>query len=147
MGLVFVSSTPIPATVADFDGAYWYAVWDRPVPSPHDLLPGGTVYLADEAGTIVWETTVTDMVAIPYESSEMLREYLAKRWGLRASPINGNDPCPGYCMAWRAEPVERLDLVVPEGLEPLETWASTRHLDEAERTLRGLRDEGPCPVC
>jgi len=148
VGLTFIPSTPIPASVDGLTDSYWFAVWDRPIPVPYDLHPGGTVYLQDSVtGVIVWETTVTDMVAVPYESSQMLRDFLSSRWGPGASTIRGSDPCPGFCVAWRANAVERLDLTVPEGLDPLESWTSTYHLDWDERELRGLRDEGPCPVC
>lgn len=148
MGLVFIPSTAMPPSPEALRDAYWFAVWDRPIPVPHDLLPGGTVYLADPlSGTIVWETVVVDMVSVPYESSLMLRDHLSRRWHLEASEIRGDDPCPGYCIAWRAAPVARLDLALPEGLDPLHMWTSTYHLTEEERELRGLRDEGPCPVC
>ena len=148
MGLIFIPSTRIPQTVGDLQDAYWFAVWDRPIPVPHDLHPTGTVYLQDEvSGTILWETTVTDMVAVPYESSDMLRDYLSTRWGIPASGISGADPCPGFAIAWRADSVNQLELTVPEGLEPLEMWTSTFHIERDERERRGLRDEGPCPVC
>lgn len=148
MGLIFIPSTPIPSTDASLADAYWYAVWDRPITVPHDLRPGGTIYLADPgSGTIVWETLVTDTLAVPYESSDMLRTYLSRRWALPASTVSGDNPCPGFCIAWRASAVERVDLIVPDDLEPLSMWTSTRHLDAEERQRRGLRDEGPCPIC
>ena len=148
MGLIFIPSTPIPSTEAALADAYWYAVWDRPITVPHDLRPGGTVYLADPAsGTIVWETLVTDTIAVPYESSDMLRTFLTRRWALPASIVNGDDPYPGFCIAWRATAVEQVNLVVPDDLDPLAMWTSTRHLDDEERNRRGLRDEGPCPTC
>jgi hypothetical protein len=147
MPRVFVPSNPIPDSPDALPAAYWYAVWDRPITVPHDLRPGGTMYLYDDkTDTLVWRTTVTETVAVPYEHIDDFRRLLASRWGVKPTPLD-DAPLPGFGIAWRAEPGELLLTPRPDGFPPLQTWDSTGHLDPETAVAWGLEVDIPCLDC
>jgi hypothetical protein len=99
----------MPDAEEAFDCTSWMLTWPDGPWHLHDVEPGGTVYLvrADSVQEIVWETRVTQTFGVPYEALGDLANEVLVRWGL---VIETPSMTPGgFCIGWRAEPVQRLD--------------------------------------
>ena len=69
MAFLYDPGDRMPELAADFESMSWLLSWGDGPWHLHDLEVGGTVLLVDVAAQqIVWETRVTHMVAVPYES-------------------------------------------------------------------------------
>jgi hypothetical protein len=108
MALLYAPGDYMPTSTTSFRHHSWLMGWTDGPYCMHDLEPGGTVYLVDVAHqTIVWETRVTQSFAVPFEALGGLVAEVRLRWGLEIEP--GTLPPGGFCVGWRAEPVERVD--------------------------------------
>ncbi len=108
MPLVFSPSKPITRSKAALHHEYWFAWWDRLVPFPVELTPGGIVYLYEAAtDTLVWHSSVSEVSIRPLDHTDAAREQLARRWRVEPSTVCGSAPSPGYAITWRVTPTER----------------------------------------
>ena len=150
IGVLFAPSTPMPRTAQAVQDSAWYAVWSAPWDSANVLAPLRSVFLIDAgAGVVEWETEITDVVAVPFESVDAFRDLITRRWGHPVTRVTGTEPRPGWGVAWRAVPVRYLGLSSPEGAGALQSWNLVSDLDEVWRTALGYAstesesDRGP----
>ena len=142
MGLIFTPSTPMPAREEVLESMVWYCVWDRPWNSHRLLARGSTVFLYDAGREVVrWETELTEVLAVPFESSDSFRDHVRRKWGQWVTPLGDDGPLPGWGVAWRARAVRRVDVTRPVGSPPLEQWTPTCTLDDGWRRALGIDTE------
>ena len=98
----------MPELADEFESMSWLLSWADGPWHLHDLEVGGTVLLVDVAAQqIVWETRVTHMVAVPYESVGDLAVEILRRWNL---VLETPEMVPGgFCIGWRAESIARVN--------------------------------------
>lgn len=138
IGVLFSPSTPMPRSAREVEHSVWYAVWPAPWDSASVLAPLRSVFLIDsEAGVVGWQTEITDVVAVPFESVDAFRDLIARRWGHPVTRVAGTEPRPGWGIAWRALPVRRLGVSRPNGAGALRSWDLVSDLDEAWRAALG----------
>jgi hypothetical protein len=144
IGVLFSPSTPMPRSTQAVEDSVWYAVWPSPWDSASVLAPLRSVFLVDaEAGVVEWQTEITDVVAVPFESVDAFRDLIARRWGHPVTRVTGTEPRPGWGVAWRAAPVRHLGVSRPEGAEALRSWDLVSDLDEVWRTALGYASPLP----
>lgn len=145
IGVLFSPSTPMPRTAQAVHDSVWYAVWSSPWDSASVLAPLRSVFLIDsEAGVVEWETEITDVVAVPFESVDAFRDLITRRWGHPVTRVAGAEPRPGWGVAWRAVPVRHLGVSRPEGAGTLKSWDLVSDLDEAWRAALGNASTESC---
>lgn len=145
MGIIFTPSTPLPSSDTDVETAVWYCVWDAPWASRRLLAPGATVYLHDGARQMVrWETVLTDVIAVPFESADAFRDHLQRRWQTWVTPLDDGGPVPGFGVAWKAQALRQLAALRPDGSPELKQWASVCGLDDGWCSALGLPIDEPC---
>jgi hypothetical protein len=116
MALLYDPGAFMPKHESDFDGASWMMGWDDGAWCMHDIRPGGAVYLVStEHQRIVWETEVVESFAVPYEAVDDLALEVFLRWGLAID--TGTLPPSGYCVGWRARPIERCSTTLAPDLD------------------------------
>lgn len=109
MPLLYDPGKFMPESDGEFAGFSWMLTWPDGPWHIHDVEPGGTVYLvrAGSEQRLVWETRVTHCFLVPYEAVNDLAVEVLGRWGL--SIQTPNMVPGGFCIGWRAEPIEHLD--------------------------------------
>lgn len=109
-----------------------FCVWNQPWNWRAAFDVGTTVFLkVRELPVIEWETRIVDLIAVPFESADAFRDMLRERWDRTIGPIVGESPAPGFGIAWRAEPIRRLELSLPPGAGELPEWCAVGDLDDA----------------
>jgi hypothetical protein len=109
VALLYDPGKYMPDSEEAFDSMSWMLTWPDGPWHLHDVEPGGSVYLvrAGSVQEIVWETRVTHTFGVPYEALGDLANEVFVRWGL---VIETPKMSPGgYCIGWRAAPVQKLD--------------------------------------
>ncbi len=111
--------------------AVHFCVWDRPWDWRDVFDIGTTVFLKfRDMPVIEWETRIVELIAVPFESAEAFRDMLVERWDRSIGPIQGESPAPGFGIAWRAEPIRHLELILPAAPDELPDWCAVGDLDE-----------------
>lgn len=103
----------------------WWNLWARRLPPFHDLAGGSEIVLVDTwpgGGRLSWLVRAHDVHTDRYETPDEAVRVLA-RWAGRTraqvltDPYTAGRTGPGWLLAWRARPVQRLDLPRPADLE------------------------------
>ena len=129
---VYAPRSPMPWTADEVRSMVLFCVWDQPWNWRAAFDVGSTVFLKfPEMPVIEWETRIVELIAVPFESAEAFRDMLVERWDHTIGPIHGESPAPGFGIAWRAEPVRHLELILPPGAGELPEWCAVGDLDEA----------------
>ncbi len=116
----------LPESPDEFATFFWFNLWRRRLWPYRELLPGDILYWYESSKQhIVWKSRVVEVDRFPYESREEVRVRLEDRFGEfdTTQPYFVNSPEQGYCLAWRALPIERLRLPKPLNVHfPREGW-------------------------
>ncbi len=140
-GLVYAPADPVPATCQDVRDKIWFGVWPGPWDTARVFDASRSVYLATHDRTrIVWETAIADVISVPFECTDAFLELVSRRWGHALSQVHGVSPSPGWGVAWRAEPIRRIDGRAPRSAGRVPGWLLTEDLHRAWRRVLGLRD-------
>ena len=138
-GVVFAAADPVPEGADELRDWVWFALWSAPWDTRLVFELGSAVYLATpQLDRVVWESSVREVISVPFESAEAFREMVGRRWGQPLGEVDGLSPAPGWGVAWRADPVRRLDVVCPDAAADAPRWQLTEHLDPAWRRALGL---------
>ena len=142
MVLMYDPGKYMPQSTDDFREVSWMATWDTGPWHLHDVEPGGTVFLVRAGPTqeVVWKTRVTQSFGVPYEAVNDLANEVLRRWGLVIETPK-MDP-GGYCIGWRAEPIDRLDrgpYPLPDYIVPALITAAALRLARLTMTCRRRR--------
>lgn len=96
----------------------WFSLWRNRLWPYEELREGDDLYWYETpTKRIVWRTRVAQVDASPYNSLDAALDRIDDQFGVaidRAQRYLDDKPQEGYCLAYRVEALERLDLPRPE---------------------------------
>ena len=107
----------LPQTAQEFRNDYNFNLWSK------QFWPYGEIELGDirywyetPSKRIVWKTRIVKVEGFPYQNRRHLREMLVTRFGHydEGTPYAVNAPEMGYCLAYKSDPLERLNIPKPD---------------------------------
>ncbi len=119
MEYITSKSYVLPQSSQEFADSVWFNLWSRKYWPYHEIVAGDTVYWYETPSKrIVWKAKLIAADRIYYRSKDEVRDWLVTRLG----PIDERQdyfihaPEQGYCLAYKAEPIERTDWPKPDGI-------------------------------
>ena len=93
----------------------WFNMWTMNRWPYKELNPGETLLWYESPNQhIVWSTNVTDVTRFPYSRREEVAAKLKLSAVEAAQPYFVKAPASGFCLSYRVNPIERLDLSRPD---------------------------------
>lgn len=120
--MAFVTSRGfrLPASADEMEADVWFSLWRYRLWPYEELREGDDLYWYETPSKrIVWRTRVAQVDAFPYESLDAVVDHIDDAFGIETDteqPYLQGKPQAGYCLAYRVEALERLDLPKPDGL-------------------------------
>jgi hypothetical protein len=117
MPLVTSRGFRLPESPDDM-GAVWFSLWRNRLWPYEQLREGDDLYWYETpTKRLVWRSRVTRVDAFPYTSVDAALDRIDEGFGVetdRKQPYVDGKPDEGYCLAYRVEALERLDLPKPD---------------------------------
>ncbi len=122
----FVSRSSTPRSEEDWKEFFHFNMWRvRLWPLKEVKEQDRLLWYDTKMKRLTWETEIVLIDGFDYKTVESAVRRLRKHFGdtdLDQPYIRGR-PEPGYCLAYRSDPVRRLDLPAPEGFKmPMLGW-------------------------
>lgn len=120
--MAFVTSRGfrLPASADEMGADVWFSLWRYRLWPYEELREGDDLYWYETPSKrIVWRTRVAQVDAFPYESLDAAVDHIDDAFGIETDteqPYLQGKPQAGYCLAYRVEALERLDLPKPDDL-------------------------------
>ncbi len=125
----------LPRSGNDMAAHVWVNCWANEFWPYRELDLGDTVYwLEQPTDQVVWQSTVSEVERVPYDSKRQLLERLDERFRVsimkessfesaRAEPYLRDAPEQGFCLLFQVAPSRRLAVHPPDGNGlPPEGW-------------------------
>jgi hypothetical protein len=116
----------LPESAEEFADRFWFNLWRIRLWPYREVVVGDLLYWYESPSkSIVWKSRVTELERFHYDNKDAVRERLVSRFGDfdTTQPYFVEAPEQGYCLAWRAKPLQRVSLSKPENLQfPQQGW-------------------------
>lgn len=132
----------LPKSADDFANRPWFNLWRIKLWPYRELVTDDILYWYESPTRyIVWKSRVVDVDRFFYPSHRALQERLEARFGKfdTNQPYFLESPEQGYCLVWKAVPLQRVRLPKPADLRfPRQGWLrvdndiATRWLNQSE---------------
>jgi len=104
----------------------WFNMWQRKLWPYQELVPSDLLYWYESPSKrIVWRTRVAAVDRFSYASKREAARGLKERFGDfdEGQPYYVRAPEQGFCLAWKVDPLQRLNLAKPRGFRfPQQGW-------------------------
>jgi hypothetical protein len=108
----------IPEDWEEFQQSFWFNMWQKRMWPYNEVEAGHTLFWYDsKSQQIVWRSAVRELYKFEYETKQDLRDRLIERFGEdpATDPYYADKAEKGYCIAFKATPIQRLNLPKPSG--------------------------------
>jgi hypothetical protein len=116
----------LPESSEDFADSLWFNLWRNRLWPYTELVVGDTLYWYESPSRrIVWKSRVADVDRFSYDSKETAQNRLEARFGPfdTTQSYFVNSPEEGYCLAYKAIPLDRVSLPKPDDFRlPHQGW-------------------------
>lgn len=116
----------LPKTADGFADSLWFNLWRYKLWPYKELIVGDALYWYESPSRrIVWKSRLAEVDRFPYESKEALQSRLEARFGPfdTAQSYFVDAAEEGYCLAYKATPLDRLSLPKPDDIRfPQPGW-------------------------
>lgn len=116
----------LPVSAEGLREAYYFNMWQKRLWPYKELITGDELlWYETPSGRLVWKSRVVEVERFAYSRKDEVRNNLVSRFGAldEDQPYFRDAPKQGYCVAYKVEPLERLDIPKPEGVRfPMSGW-------------------------
>lgn len=122
----YIVSRPfsLPTLPDELAERLWFNLWRNKLWPYENLVVGDILYWYEtKRAQIVWQSEVSSVTRLRYESKETIRNRLQLNDTEIAPPYVVNAPDSGYCLAWQVRPQQALALPKPTDFQfPRNGW-------------------------
>lgn len=133
----------LPESAEEFSDSVWFNLWRYRLWPYRELLVGDILYWYETPSQgIVWKSRVAEIDRFVYDSKKALQNRLEARFGPfdTTQSYFVNSPEDGYCLAYKAIPLERVSLPKPQGFRfPQQGWLAID--DDVASSWLGINQE------
>jgi hypothetical protein len=138
MAIVTSKRFVLPDTPEGLNDGVWFNMWAKKLWPYEELEHGDTLFWYESPSRcIVWRSKVVDVIRFPYERKKDVETKLKLTTVDAAQPYFVDAPDSGFCLSYRVEAIERVNLPKPEAFRfPQQGWL--RIDDEVAEQWPGL---------
>ncbi len=117
----------MPSAESDMSNLLWFNMWEYKLFPYEELKVGDVLYWYEsKRKSVVWKTSVVNIDRFSYDNKDAAKRRLKKRFGEfdDEQSYYVDAPSQGFCLAFKVKPLQRLNLLKPEGIKkfPQQGW-------------------------